>query len=148
MPDNTVIEWRPLMRYNGVVQRKLALLDTQVRQLKKSLDKISFSDFAGSWEKRSMTERALQVSVEIIIDVAERIIAIEGAGPVATAAEAIETLVNLNVLKSTQPYVDMVRFRNLIVHQYEEIDPAILFDLATKRLDDFRKFRNEIDQLS
>ena len=135
------------MRYNGVIQRKLTLLDKQVRQLKKSLKEISYSNFAESWEKRSMTERALQVSVEIIIDVAERIIAIEGAGPVASAAEAIETLVHLNIIKSASPYVDMVRFRNLIVHQYEEIDPAILFELATKRLDDFRKFRDEIDQL-
>ena len=136
------------MRYNGVIQRKLALLDKQVIQLKKSLHDISFNDFAESWEKRSMSERALQVSVEIIIDIAERIIAIEGAGPVASAAEAIETLVTLDIIKSPQPYVDMVRFRNLIVHQYEEIDPAILFKLATKRLDDFRKFRNEIDQLT
>lgn len=135
------------MRYNGVIQRKLTLLDKQVRQLKKSLQEISYNDFAESWEKRSMTERALQVSVEIIIDIAERIIAIEGAGPVASAAEAIETLVHLNFLRSPSPYIDMVRFRNLIVHQYEEIDPTILFELATERLDDFRKFRNEIDQI-
>lgn len=44
-------------------------------------------------------------------------------------------------------YVDIVRFRNLIVHQYEEIDPAILFDLAKNRLGDFRRFRDEIDAL-
>ena len=135
------------MKYNGVIHRKLALLDRQVREIKKALDEISYTDFAASWEKRSMTERALQVSIEIIIDVADRIIAIEGAGPVASAAEAIENLVSLNIIESDKPYVDMVRFRNLIVHQYEDIDPALLFGLATTRLDDFRKFRNEIDSL-
>lgn len=133
------------MHYNGVIQRKLALLDKQVQRLQESLKGISRDEFAASWEKRSMTERALQVSVEIIIDVAERIIALESAGPVSTASEAIQSLVRLGVLKSQNPYVDMVRFRNLIVHQYEEIDPELLFSLATERLGDFRRFRDEID---
>ncbi|MCD6151043.1 MAG: DUF86 domain-containing protein [Deltaproteobacteria bacterium] len=75
------------MHYNGVIQRKLALLDKQVQRLQESLKGISREEFSQSWEKRSMTERALQVAVEIIIDVAERIIALDGAGPVATAAE-------------------------------------------------------------
>ena len=132
------------MRYNGVIQRKLALLDKQVQRLQASLKGISCEEFSQSWEKRSMTERALQVAVEIIIDVAERIIALDGAGPVATAA--MQSLERLGVLESQNPYVDMVRFRNLIVHQYEEIDPGLLYNLATERLDDFRKFRDEIDR--
>lgn len=135
------------MRYNGVIQRKLALLNTQVLNLEESLKDVSFAEFQASWILRSMAERALQVAAEIIIDVAERILAIEKAGPAATAAEAIESLVRLNVLKAAQPYVEITRFRNLIVHQYEAIDPAVLFDLAKKRLDDFRRFRDELDAL-
>ncbi len=135
------------MRYNGVIQRKLALLNTQVLKLEESLKNISFSEFEESWILRSMAERALQVAAEIIIDIAERILALEKSGPAATAAEAIESLVSLGALKSSQPYVDITRFRNLIVHQYEEIDPVILFDLSKNRLGDFRKFRDEIDAL-
>jgi len=135
------------MRYNGVIHRKLALLDTQVLRLDESLRDVSFGEFEESWILRSMAERALQVSAEILIDIAERILALEKAGPAATAAEAIESLVRLKVIQSEQPYVDITRFRNLIVHQYEEIDPAILFDLAKNRLGDFRKFRDEIDAL-
>mgnify|MGYP003766674291 CR=1 FL=1 len=135
------------MRYNGVVQRKLALLDNQLVRLESSLAGMDFEEFKASWEKRTLTERALQVAVEIVIDVAERIIAIEKAGPVATAAEAIECLVQLKILASASPYVDMVRFRNLIVHQYEEVAPEILFELATRRMGDFRAFRDEIDNL-
>jgi hypothetical protein len=63
----------------------------------------------------------LQVCVEIIIDVAERIIAQEGAGPVAESGEAMQSLVQLNIIKSAVPYTDMIKFRNLVVHQYEEI---------------------------
>jgi len=135
------------MKYNGVVQRKLSLLNTQVLKLEESLKDVSFGEFEESWILRSMAERALQVAAEIIIDVAERILALEKSGPAATAAEAIESLVTLGALKSSQPYVDITRFRNLIVHQYEEIDPVILFDLSKKRLGDFRQFRDEIDAL-
>lgn len=135
------------MRYNGVVQRKLALLEQQVQRLGASMESMRLEDFKNNWEKRCVVERALQVSVEIMIDIAERIIALEGAGPVATAADAIEALVRLKVLDSATPYVDMVRFRNMVVHQYEEIDAAVLFDLATNRLGDFRNFRDEIDRL-
>ncbi len=132
--------------FNGVIQRKLALLDTQVSRLEEHLKDVTESQFAGDWVLRSMAERALQVAAEIMIDVAERIIALRGGGPVATAAEAMERLVRLGVLKSPDPYVRIVRFRNLIVHQYEEIDPSLLFELVKTRLDDFRSFRSEIDR--
>ncbi|GAG01595.1 unnamed protein product, partial [marine sediment metagenome] len=122
------------MKHNGVIQRKLALLDRQLLELSNHLAETEFQSFRDDWAMRSMTERALQVMVEIVINIAERIIALKGAGPVATAAEAIEKLVALNVLSSCQPYTDMVRFRNLIVHQYEEIDPAILWDIVTNKL--------------
>ena len=133
------------MRINGVVQRKLALLDSRVGRLEQALEGVSREKFVDDWCLRSMTERELQVAIEIVIDVAERIIAIMNAGPTATAGDAIRRLVDLNVIKSEEPYVDMVRFRNMIVHQYEEIDPDILYVLATKRLGDFRRFRGEVD---
>jgi len=83
--------------------------------------------------------------VEIVIDVAERIIALNNAGPVSSSAEAIEKLVELKILKSTEPYKIMIKFRNLVVHRYEEIEPEILYNIAKNKLDDFRLFRNEID---
>ena len=135
------------MKHNGVVQRKFALLDKYLLQLQRELKGVDFDVFRNDWVQQRMTERALQVMVEIVIDIAERIIAVQNAGPAASATEAIEKLVELGVLKSAKPYINMVRFRNLIVHQYEEIDPEILYNLARNQLEDFRQFRNEIDRL-
>jgi len=89
----------------------------------------------------------LQVSVEIMIDIAERIIALEHSGPVSGAVEGVKRLVDLGVIADDTPYVDIVRFRNLIVHEYEKIDPEILYTLVTTRLGDFRKFRDELDRV-
>jgi uncharacterized protein YutE (UPF0331/DUF86 family) len=134
------------VKYNGVIQRKLALLDDQVQRLMNHTRGISFEQFEGDWLLRSACERALQVAAEVLIDIAERIIALENAGPVIGAAEAMDRLVDIGVIPSSEPYRSIVRFRNLIVHEYEAIDPRILYDIVTTRLDDFRRFRGEVDR--
>ena len=131
---------------NGVIHRKLALLADQVSRLEAHLRGVPRDQFVNDWVLRSMAERALQVAAELMIDIAERVIALREAGPVATAGDAIKRLVDLKVLGSAEPYLSMVRFRNLLVHQYEEINPSMLYDLATTRLDDFRRFREEVDR--
>jgi uncharacterized protein YutE (UPF0331/DUF86 family) len=134
------------MKYNAVIHRKFALLDKYLIQLQNQLKGVNIEAFKNDWALQRMTERVLQVMVEVVIDIAERIIANKGIGPAATAAEAIKKLVELQVLKSAQPYTDMIRFRNLIIHQYEEIDPVIVFNIAKNKLDGFRQFRDEVDR--
>lgn len=134
------------MKYNAVVHRKFALLDKYLTQLQNQLKDVNIEAFKDDWALQRMTERALQVMTEVVIDIAERVIAQKGAGPAATAAEAIEKLVDLGTIKSAKPYTDMVRFSNLIIHRYEEIDPAIVFNLAKNKLDAFRQFRDELDR--
>ncbi|MCK4960392.1 MAG: DUF86 domain-containing protein [Planctomycetes bacterium] len=135
------------MECNGVIQRKFALLDKHLLHLQSEFKDVDFESFKSDWVIQRMTERVLQVMIEIVVDIAERIIALNSAGPAATAVEAMEKLVELGVIKSAQDYTDMVRFRNLIVHQYEEIDPAILFGIVNKKLDTFRQFRKEVDNI-
>lgn len=136
------------MKYNGVIQRKLALLDSQLVMLEKHLGTVTIEEFRESWMLRSMTERALQVCVEIVIDVCERIIALEGHGPVASGSECVDKMVSLGLLPAQDPFKSMIRFRNFVVHQYEQINPEILFDLARNKSNDFRQFISAIDKLS
>lgn len=135
------------MKYNGVIQRKFTLFDKHLLELQKHLKDVNFAVFKNDWALRCMAERSLQVMVEIVIDIAERIIAIENAGPAATSTEALEKLEKLGVIKSAQSYGNMIKFRNLIVHQYEEINPEIVFNIAKNQLDSFRMFRDEIDKV-
>jgi uncharacterized protein YutE (UPF0331/DUF86 family) len=134
------------MKLNGVIQRKFSLLDNHVLELEQRPKAVDLATFRGDWALRMMTERALQIMAEIVIEVAERIISLRGAGPAATALEAIDKLVQLGVLKSAEPYLPVVGFRNLVVHQYEEIDPAIVYAIATAKLDVLRQFRDEVDR--
>ena len=58
------------MRSNGVIQRKFALMDEQLLRLSERIADVSRETFVEDWGLRAMTERALQVCVEIVIDAA------------------------------------------------------------------------------
>ncbi len=133
------------MKYNGIIQRKLAILDNHIQELRLHTNDIQLKEFKESWLLRRMSERVLQISAEILIDIAERIIALENAGPVASASEAMDKLHTLGIIKSSEPYRSIVKFRNLIVHQYDEIDPELVYSIIKNNLDDFYRFRDEID---
>lgn len=44
------------MKYNGIIQRKLALLDEQTGMLEKSLKGVEYKRFKDDWILRSMAE--------------------------------------------------------------------------------------------
>ena len=89
-------------------------------------------------------ERALQILVEIVIDVCQHIIAEAGHTPPSSGREAIASCAQMNVLSSTEPYQRMVQFRNFVVHLYERVDALFLVDIVSNRLTDFERFRDEV----
>jgi len=127
------------MKYNGVIENKLRLLEQKLSEIE-SWEIDSFEVFSQSTLLCNAVERALQVAVEIMIDVAERILALEKLPPSRTSSEAISKLVELRILPTADKFVDMIRFRNFIVHRYEYIDREVLFSIITKKLPFFKEF--------
>ena len=131
------------MEMNGVIERKLRLLEQKLSEIKEW--KITeYSDFKKSSLKINAVERALTVCVEIMIDVSERILAIKKLPPRNSSIENFQELEKIKVIQSCDRYADMVRFRNFIVHRYENIDTQILFTIITKKLNNFSVFIDEI----
>jgi len=131
------------MKINGVIERKLRLLEQKLNEIKEW--KITqYSDFKNSSLKINAVERALTVCVEIMIDVSERILAMKKIPPRNSSIENFQELEKINVIQSHDKYADMVRFRNFVVHRYENIDTGILFNIITKKLNDFSAFVDEI----
>jgi uncharacterized protein YutE (UPF0331/DUF86 family) len=128
---------------NGVIISKLQSLE-QALQALQSLGTVTADQLRGDWKTRRAIERELQIAVEIVIDVCQRIISLAGQSPAATGADAVSRCVQLGVLSSVEPYRKMVQFRNFIVHHYEEVDLEILVDIVNHRLADFEKFRTEV----
>ena len=131
------------MRYNGIIERKLRLIEENVSTLK-GWKVESFSQLQNDIMLQYAVERALQVIIEAIIDVSERILALEKVPPGSSSSETLEILQEKGVIESDPVYQDMIKFRNFIVHRYENIDVEIIYGVIKKRLPLFLKFVDNI----
>ncbi len=131
------------MPINGVVESKLRFLEQVLTDLE-GWPLGDVADFARNSMLRRAVERALQLGVESMIDVSERILAAKRLVPADTASLNFKRLQEIGVLKDAERYAEMARFRNFIVHRYEQIDPEIIYGLATNKLGRFRDFIDEI----
>lgn len=104
----------------------------------------TFDEFTQDWGKQKIAERVLQILIEGMIDIASRCISLSGGAPPATSADAIQRIGELGVIQNPEKYIPMVRFRNFIVHNYDSIEPEILYSILTKKLSDFDDFIKEI----
>ena len=136
------------MRYNahmvnGVIAQKLQALDAVLAELR-TLDIVSAKALRSDWQQRRAIERNLQLLVEVVIDVCQRLVAVIGQSPATSGADAIERCIQMGALTPDENYTRTVRLRNFLVHRYEHIDPDILANMVNRHLGDFEKFRNEI----
>jgi uncharacterized protein YutE (UPF0331/DUF86 family) len=84
--------------------------------------------------------------IEIMIDIAERIVAQRGMVLQKTATETIKKLQDLGIAQNIEAYTKMVRFRNIVVHQYASIKTEIVYSILKNNLNDFRMFIDEIQK--
>ena len=128
---------------NGVIINKLARIEEYLTKLKK-ITPTTFEEFKNDWRTQMIVERGLQILIEIIIDVANRLIAIKNWGPTTSSADSIRLLALKKVISSEEPYLKMTRFRNFIIHDYDKIDREIVYSILTKNMDDIKRFRDEV----
>ncbi len=104
--------------------------------------------FVRDWLLRAAAERSLQVAIEAVLDVANHLIAQEGWGLPNSYREALEILLREGVLpqEKSQDYLQMVSFRNRIVHLYDQIDPEEVFTIVENSLGDLEVFIRAIVQ--
>lgn len=128
---------------NGVIQNKLSRVEEYLTKLEQ-ITPDNFEAYNKDWKVQMAAERLLQILIEIIIDTADRLIALKNWGPTVSSSESIRLMALKKVISSEEPYLKMVKFRNFIVHDYERVDNAIVYAILTKSLDDIRRFRDEI----
>ena len=128
---------------NGVIAQKLQNLDAVLVDLR-SLGCLKVQELEQDWRTKRAVERSLQILIEIVIDVCQRILSLESQAPAATGRDALDRVIQMGILGRHDAYSKMVQFRNFVVHRYERVDNAILVDMVNRRLVDFEQFRNEI----
>lgn len=128
---------------NGVILQRIEALDQVLRELR-SLGAVQVQQLEEDWRTRRAVERDLQVAVETVVDICQRLIALNGEGPASTGADSVRRCVEMGALSAEEPYRRMVQFRNFIVHRYDQVDVSVLADILLHRLPDFDRFRDEV----
>jgi len=132
------------MKYNGVIHRKLELIGENTRKLRTLLP-LSGEQLRGDFFLKNGIERTLQVSIEAMIDIANRIESLENQPPASDSYQALIQLAELGVIKQADRYRNIVKFRNFIVHRYEHIEPENIVSILAHHLGDFEEFIREIE---
>ena len=131
------------MPINGVVTAKLGQLEQVLSELS-SLGELTVERLQGDWLVRRAVERDLQIAVEVLIDVCHRVLSVSGGAPAATSRAALEACQQLGMLQSAEKYRPLVGFRNILVHDYEQLRSEIVSDIVNHRLHVLREFRDEV----
>jgi uncharacterized protein YutE (UPF0331/DUF86 family) len=92
--------------------------------------------------KLAIYELNLQRAIQASIDLANVVIAKEGLGLPNTYKQSFEILHRHTVItmELCKKLCSMVGFRNISVHDYEQIKPAIVHSIVTNHLNDFEEF--------
>ncbi|MFN2324192.1 MAG: DUF86 domain-containing protein, partial [Trueperaceae bacterium] len=90
--------------------------------------------------KYGSAERFLQVAVEVLNDLGAHLVARAGGEPVVAYRDVPRRLLESGVLDAEQADVWrlVIGFRNVVVHEYLEVDRKLVHDVLQHRLGDLR----------
>lgn len=123
------------------INEKLSALKNYVLLLK-SFGKVSSADLEKDAIKRGAIERYLQLSAEVVLDVASQLIAEFRFRTPEDYKESILILGEEGILPKefAKNFSEIAGFRNILVHNYLKIDYKKVAENLNKRLGDFEKF--------
>jgi uncharacterized protein YutE (UPF0331/DUF86 family) len=127
------------------VLRLLRRLQDETDRLRE-LAKIPDEDLLADPARLGGVKYGFIVAVEICIDVGQHIIASEGLRPPRDFADVFTIIGEGGFVPAGDvPALQvMARFRNLLVHVYEDVDDRRVLEILRTRLGDFDTFRAEI----
>ena len=129
------------MSINDRVNLRLKKLLQYVKKLKK-YQEITSDELIKDSDKRDIIERNLHLACEIVIDTANSLNSEFHLTPPTDNKFAIMTLGEAGILekKFADELSGLAPFRNVLVHDYLELDYEIVVDVLNNKLDDFVKF--------
>jgi len=124
-----------------IITGKLQALEGYLRQLRR-FRSYRYDEIEGDLEKIWAIEHGLQVSIQIIIDIGNHILASIGQNQIRDYTDVLSKLGQNNVLppEFAAEIQGMAGFRNVLVHRYAEVDLKRVYDVLQNRLDDFMKY--------
>jgi uncharacterized protein YutE (UPF0331/DUF86 family) len=110
------------------------------------LGRTPWERFSVDPEKYGAAERFLQTAVEILNDLGAHLVARLGVSPVERYRDVPARLLEAGSLTERQAELwrRVIGFRNVVVHDYLEVDRAIVYDILRHRLDELRELHRAV----
>ena len=123
---------------------KIDELDTYLKELTQIIP-ANFKEYQKIEIKRSC-ERLLQLSIECVIDISKLFVSGLRLGLPSEENDLFEKLRKNKIISEGILAVlkEMRGLRNILVHEYANVDDEIVFKVIKKRLGDFKKFKKAI----
>lgn len=128
-----------------MVLRKLSAIDEYLKQIREFSD-TTLDKYRSDWKTQRIVERTLQIMIETCADIANHIISDKNMRIPTGYSDTFKVLLENNAIDKDLFSVmeRMAKFRNIVVHQYEEVDAEIVIIILRKHLDDFIRFKEAI----
>ncbi|HDZ18972.1 hypothetical protein LCGC14_1063040 [marine sediment metagenome] len=118
----------------------------QILENLRELKEIGKEVFVSNYKNYFSAQRALEISINICIDIGNHIVTLNNKEKPETFTDIIKILIKLEIINDelgTQ-LTKMVRFRNLLGHFYLEIDNEIIYNILQNNVKDFISFKEAI----
>ncbi|MFA6109943.1 MAG: DUF86 domain-containing protein [Candidatus Latescibacterota bacterium] len=131
-----------------LVQRRLEKLDEYLEILSR-LRRYGYEEFTADPEHYGSAERFLQLSIEVLSDLGNHVVADQHLGPVAVSADMPRLLAEHGLIPPdlADLWVRMIGFRNVLVYEYLEVDRRLVHQVLSERLGDFARIRSAFGRL-
>jgi len=123
---------------------KIDDLESYLTELKQIVPE-SFADYQRIEKKRSC-ERLLHLCIECAVDICKLFVSGLKLGLPWEENDVFDKMRKKNLLSPdmTSLLKEMRAFRNILIHEYAEVDNEIVYEKAKTRLEDFEMFKKEI----
>lgn len=134
-----------------LVRKRLAFIDTCLRELAEIADSDRVEHDV---RERRFVEHTLQIAIQAALDVASHIVASDRLGEPTSNQALFEMLERAGWVTPAlaSELRRMAGFRNVLVHGYIAVDPAIVRDVLAHRPEDIEAFvasiRGKMDDVS
>lgn len=128
-----------------LILRKLSNLEAYLVQIQE-YQNISLDAYMNDWKTQRIIERTLQMMVETCSDIAGHIIADEKYRVPTGYADTFQVLAENRFFNETlaDSLSKMAKFRNVVVHDYDQVDGEIVIGILRRRLSDFELFKDAV----
>ena len=125
-----------------VLRKRLGKLDEYLAILRE-LRRYTFEEFVANPEHYGSAERFLQLAVETLTDLGNHVIADLRLGTVDSYSDIPRLLYESGYigLEACENWIRMIGFRNVLVHDYLDVDRRLVYEVMQQRLGDFEALR-------